>query len=103
VPADRTHAWQSYTVTLDAAVDRAGVAAELRGKGIGCGHGTWATHLQPVFASDQRCPVSADLFARTLAIPMHAELSPGQVEQVAAALISAVQAHTPAGLVGGAA
>ena len=103
VPEDRTHAWQSYLVTLDPRVDRAAVAAELRGRGIGCGHGAWASHLQPVFDAGQVCPVSADLFARNLAIPMHAELTNSQVEQVAAALTSAVAAHTPAGLVGGAA
>ncbi|MFI0899852.1 DegT/DnrJ/EryC1/StrS family aminotransferase [Streptomyces sp. NPDC020983] len=83
VPADRTHAWQSYLVTLDPRVDRAGVAAALRAQGIGCGQGAWATHLQPVYSSDRSCPVSADLFARNLAIPMHAELTEDQVEQVA--------------------
>ncbi|MFI1093655.1 DegT/DnrJ/EryC1/StrS family aminotransferase [Streptomyces sp. NPDC020917] len=93
VPPDRTHAWQSYLVTLDPGVDRAAVAARLRAQGIGCGHGTWATHLQPVFAARQHCPVSADLFARNLAIPMHAELTAAQVERVAEELISAVRAH----------
>jgi dTDP-4-amino-4,6-dideoxygalactose transaminase len=93
VPDDRTHAWQSYMVTLDPQVDRTAVAAELRAQGIGCGHGTWATHLQPVFESKQTCPVSADLFQRNLAIPMHAELSASQVERVADALRGAVRAH----------
>ncbi|MFI0942415.1 DegT/DnrJ/EryC1/StrS family aminotransferase [Streptomyces sp. NPDC021020] len=83
VPADRTHAWQSYLVTLDPRVDRAGLAGALRAQGIGCGQGAWATHLQPVYASERSCPVSADLFARNLAIPMHAELTEDQVEQVA--------------------
>ncbi|MFE6360729.1 DegT/DnrJ/EryC1/StrS family aminotransferase [Streptomyces sp. NPDC057806] len=91
VPGDRTHAWQSYVVTLDAGVDRSAVAAELRGQGIGCGQGAWATHLQPVFRSDRTCPVSADLFARNLAIPMHAELTPDQVERVAGALRGALR------------
>jgi dTDP-4-amino-4,6-dideoxygalactose transaminase len=93
VPEDRTHAWQSYLVTLDQSVDRAAVAAELRGQGIGCGHGTWATHLQPVFKTKQECPVSADLFQRQLAIPMHAELSTNQVERVVEALRKAVHGH----------
>ncbi|MFI9583718.1 DegT/DnrJ/EryC1/StrS family aminotransferase [Streptomyces sp. NPDC052236] len=93
VPADRTHAWQSYMVTLDQSVDRAGVATDLRAQGIGCGHGTWATHLQPVFETKQACPVSADLFQRNLAIPMHAELSMNQVERVAQALRSALRTH----------
>ncbi|KAB8158918.1 aminotransferase class I/II-fold pyridoxal phosphate-dependent enzyme [Streptomyces sp. 3MP-14] len=94
VPDDRTHAWQSYMVTLDPRVDRAAVAAELRGQGIGCGHGTWASHLQPVYGTDQKCPVSADLFARNLAIPMHAELTGEQVERVVTALRSALANHT---------
>ncbi|MGW0885797.1 DegT/DnrJ/EryC1/StrS family aminotransferase [Streptomyces sp. NPDC002671] len=91
VPQDRTHAWQTYMVTLDASVDRAAVAAELRGQGIGCGHGTFAAHVQPVFETKQKCPVSADLFQRQLAIPMHAELSMDQVERVATALRTALR------------
>jgi len=101
VPDDRTHAWQSYMVTLDASVDRAAVAAQLRARGIGCGHGTWASHVQPVFEAKQKCPVSADLFARNLAIPMHAELSSGQVETVVEALRGAVRAHRTSAVVAG--
>jgi dTDP-4-amino-4,6-dideoxygalactose transaminase len=96
VPPDRTHAWQSYLVTLDPVVDRSGVAADLRAQGIGCGHGTWACHLQPVYGTTRSCPVSADLFHRNLAIPMHAELSPDQVERVAEALRAAVRTHARA-------
>jgi dTDP-4-amino-4,6-dideoxygalactose transaminase len=93
VPQDRTHAWQSYLLKLDPSVDRAGVAADLRAQGIGCGHGTWACHLQPVYETKQPCPVSADLFQRQLAIPMHAELSMNQVERVAENLRIALRAH----------
>lgn len=101
VPADRTHAWQSYMVTLDSCVDRAAVAADLRAQGIGCGHGTWAAHVQPVFGSRQTCPVSAGLFRRHLAIPMHAELSASQVERVAGALRGAVRANAASAPVAG--
>jgi len=93
VPDDRTHAWQSYLLTLDESVDRAGVAADLRAKGIGCGHGAWACHRQPVYETDQSCPISADLFQRNLAIPMHAELSMNQAERVADSLRSALRTH----------
>jgi dTDP-4-amino-4,6-dideoxygalactose transaminase len=94
VPEDRTHAWQSYIVTLDRGVDRGAVATELRAQGIGCGHGAWATHLQPVFEAKQACPVSADLFARNLAIPMHAELRVDQVERVVQVLRTALRNNT---------
>lgn len=93
VPDDRTHAWQSYFVKLDPSVDRAAVAADLRAHGIGCGHGTWASHLQPVYEAKQSCPVSADLFARHLAIPMHAELTTTQIERVADTLRTALRRH----------
>ncbi|MFI9604702.1 DegT/DnrJ/EryC1/StrS family aminotransferase [Streptomyces sp. NPDC052043] len=94
VPLDRTHAWQSYLVTLDPTVDRAGVATDLRAQGIGCLHGTWASHLQPAFEARQKCPVSADLFQRNLGIPMHAELTENQVERVVAAVRTALRANS---------
>jgi dTDP-4-amino-4,6-dideoxygalactose transaminase len=97
VPPDRTHAWQTYMLALDPSVDRAGVAADLRAQGIGCGHGTWASHLQPVYDTKQSCPISADLFRRHFAIPMHAELSVNQTERVAAALRTALRAHARPG------
>ncbi|MFY1625605.1 DegT/DnrJ/EryC1/StrS family aminotransferase [Micromonospora sp. WMMD735] len=97
VPDDRSHAWQSYLVTLHPDVDRATVATALRTHGIGCGHGTWASHRQPVYASSQHCPVSADLARRNLAIPMHAELTPDQVERVVATLRTALHTRTRAG------
>ncbi|MEV7885301.1 DegT/DnrJ/EryC1/StrS family aminotransferase [Streptomyces sp. NPDC002817] len=98
VPSDRTHSWQSYLVTLDASVDRAAVATDLRAQGIGCLHGTWASHVQPAFESKQVCPVSADLFQRNLGIPMHAELTMDQVERVARVLRTALRTHArPAG------
>lgn len=94
VPEDRTHGWQSYLVTLDPSVDRAAVATDLRAQGIGCLHGTWASHLQPAFEAKQVCPVSADLFQRNLGIPMHAELTMSQVDRVAEVLRTALRTHT---------
>ena len=93
VPQDRTHAWQSYLVKLDPTVDRARVAAGLRAQGIGCGHGTWACHLQPVYGATRSCPVSADLFRHHLAIPMHAELTVSQAERVAVTLRALLHSH----------
>lgn len=80
---DRTHPWQSYVVTVDAALDRGKVAMALRERGVGCNFGTYASHLQPVYGATVACPVSADLFARHLAIPMYADLNDDDVEYVA--------------------
>jgi dTDP-4-amino-4,6-dideoxygalactose transaminase len=84
--ADRTHSWQSYALTLDPSVDRGVVASELRSRGVQCNFGTYASHLQPVYGATKACPVSADLFRRHLAIPMHANLTEAQIERVAAAV-----------------
>lgn len=89
---DREHPWQSYVLTLAPGVARGPVAAELRRQGIGCNIGTFSCHLQPVYDSADRCPVSADLFARHLAIPMHANLTESEVERVASAVLSVTAA-----------
>lgn len=92
---DRDHTWQSYVVTLDPSVDRDAVAGRLRAEGIQTNIGTFASHLQPVYAHQgvavAPCEVSAGLFARHLAIPMHAELSDSDVQRVAATLASVVR------------
>jgi len=85
-PEDRTHPFQSYVVKLDARVNRGEVAMRLRERGVQCTFGTYASHVQPVYGQTTPCPVSADLFARHLAIPMHANLTDAQVETVAAAV-----------------
>jgi dTDP-4-amino-4,6-dideoxygalactose transaminase len=82
--ADRTHPWQSYVITLDPALDRGRVALALREEGVGCNFGTYASHVQPVYgvATERGCPVSADLFDRHLAIPMHANLTDDDLHHV---------------------
>jgi perosamine synthetase len=90
--ADRETVWQSYVLTLGPDVDRGRVAADLRGRGIQCNIGTYASHLQPVYGLRQQCPVSADIFVRHLAIPMHANLTDAHVEIVAKAVREATAA-----------
>jgi dTDP-4-amino-4,6-dideoxygalactose transaminase len=95
VPAevpDREHVWQSYVLTLDPSVDRGEVALRLREQGVGCNFGTYASHVQPLYGHHQTCPVSADIFARHLAIPMHANLTEAQVDTVASTVRSVVSA-----------
>lgn len=84
--SDRTHPYQSYVLTFDRDVNRSAVAMALRAEGVGCNFGTYASHLQPLYNTDVVCEVSADLFTRQLAIPMHAELSEDDVSYVAETL-----------------
>lgn len=97
VGEDRVHAWQSYVVTLDPAVPRATVARHLRRSGVQCSIGTFASHLQPVYGTPARCAVSADCFARHLAVPMHAELTEAQVDRVLEVLAEAIAAARTGG------
>ena len=84
------HSWQSYVVTLADDVSRDEVAIKLRASGIGVNIGTFASHVQPVYGETKPCPVSRRLFDRHVAIPMHANLTDAQVEQVATELLHAV-------------
>jgi perosamine synthetase len=88
---DRTTVWQSYVLTLAPHINRGHMASELRARGIQCTIGTYASHLQPVYGRRDECPVSADLFRRHLAIPMHANLTDAQVETVAKAVREVVR------------
>lgn len=90
--ADRDHTWQAYILTLDPSVDRGEVALRLRERGVQCNFGTYASHVQPLYNSTSECPVAAELFARHLAIPMHANLVDAQIETVAAAVRDVVAA-----------
>lgn len=84
------HTWQTYAVRVDPSLNRDRIALYLRRHGVQSNIGTFASHLQPVYGSDRVCPVSADLFAHHLAIPMHAELTDAEVERVADTLRDAV-------------
>ncbi|MDQ2836592.1 MAG: DegT/DnrJ/EryC1/StrS family aminotransferase [Actinomycetota bacterium] len=87
---DRVHVWQSYVLTLDESVNRGAVAHRLRTAGVQCTFGTYASHVQPIYGPSPACPVSASLFTRHLAIPMHANLTGEQVDRVADAVLAAV-------------
>ncbi|MER7001494.1 DegT/DnrJ/EryC1/StrS family aminotransferase [Dactylosporangium sp. NPDC000555] len=89
---DREHSWQAYILTLDPTVNRGEVALRLRERGVQCNFGTYASHVQPLYGASSACPVSADIFARQLAIPMHANLTDAQVETVATAVREVVTA-----------
>lgn len=89
----RTHVWQAYVVTVDEPLDRDSIALDLRSRGVECGIGTYASHLQPVYRTDRACPVSATLLRRHLALPMHTGLTHDDVGHVVATLTEAVESQ----------
>jgi perosamine synthetase len=90
--SDRRTVWQSYVLTLSDRVNRGRAAAQLRRLGVQCNIGTYASHVQPVYGPRPPCQVSASVFRRHLAIPMHANLTEGDVEVVSKAVRDAVMA-----------
>lgn len=83
----RNHTWQAYTLLAPTHADRDNLAVSLRAQGIGSNFGTYASHVQPIYASaDAHCPVSADLFARHVALPMHAGLTADEISRVITAV-----------------
>ncbi|KJL46864.1 UDP-4-amino-4-deoxy-L-arabinose--oxoglutarate aminotransferase [Microbacterium hydrocarbonoxydans] len=87
---DRTHPWQSYVITVAPELDRGAVAMALRAAGVGCNFGTYASHLQPLYGDQAALPVSAEIFSRHIAIPMHANLTEADVAYVSETLRSIV-------------
>lgn len=83
VAEDRTHPYQSYLVTTDDSVDRDAVVMALRERGVGSNFGTYASHLQHVYGTQDVCPVSARLFTTQFALPMHANLVADDLDYVA--------------------
>ncbi len=83
VPDDRTSSWQAYLATVDETVDRDALVLRLRERGIGSNFGTYSCHVQPVYDSQQVCPVSEWLSRSQIALPMHSELTDDDLDWVA--------------------
>ena len=76
------HVYQTYAIVLDKRIDRNKVIQRLRKKNIQSQIGTYASHTQPIYASDDYCPNSALLFKQSLALPLHYELNKDDVNKV---------------------
>ncbi|MHB8641794.1 MAG: DegT/DnrJ/EryC1/StrS family aminotransferase [Gaiellaceae bacterium] len=84
---DHVRSWFVYVVKLPRGVDRDGVAARMRERGIATAPYLPSIHLQPYMRerygySEGMLPVSEDTSARTLALPFHSRLDPGDQEYV---------------------
>ena len=89
---DDRFAWAQYTVKVD---DRDGVQARLKAAGIPSNvYYPRPMHLQSAYleygAGDGSLPVAEQLSRVVLSLPMHPYLSDDEVDQVSAALISAL-------------
>ncbi|MCX6386224.1 MAG: DegT/DnrJ/EryC1/StrS family aminotransferase [Solirubrobacterales bacterium] len=99
-PDGHHHPYQAYVVTIDPSLDRDRLVMALRERDVESTLGTYAMHAEPAF---QRATVtlagtlatSADLAARTLALPLHQGMSQDDLTTVAAALSQAIRSQSP--------
>jgi perosamine synthetase len=91
------HTWQTFMTCLKPGVDRASVLQKLAESGIEAGPGSVAGHLGLHFQPQPELPISTSLDRHGLALPLHAGLSSGEVQQVVDALLRALNsaARTP--------
>lgn len=94
-PRGRVHAYQSYVVVLDRAIDRDTVINALRDDGIESTIGTYALHMEPVFQrlgySDDDLPGARVLGEQSLTLPLFPSMTDNDLERVAASLEAALQ------------
>ena len=92
VRPDRTSVWAQYTITVD---DRDGVQERLKQLGVPTAvHYPRPLHRQPAYEAlcDARpMPVSDELAARVLSLPMSADLSEADMDTVVSALAAATR------------
>jgi len=92
---DSTSAWAIYAVLLDSEAQRDGVQAALRTAGIPTAiYYPRPLHRQPAYVGAHdgtSLPVAEDLATRIMALPIHPDLSDRQVDQISAAVASALE------------
>lgn len=74
------HVYQSYVTLIDKRINRNKLVKKLKKIGIQTQIGTYASHIQPVYKSEDECPVSLDVFNRALALPMYYSLKEKDID-----------------------
>jgi perosamine synthetase len=83
--ADRGHTYMLYTTLVDGSRDR--VLQDLNAQGIEVRLYFPPIHQQQVYANcGARLPVTEDLSARMISLPFHAQLTPGEFDNIVSSL-----------------
>ena len=79
---DNFHIYQTYAVTLNESINRDSLIQSLAGEDIQTQIGTYASHIQPVYNSEDKCPNSLYLFNHSLALPLYYKLDEKDIHYV---------------------
>ena len=77
------HVYQTYAALVGKRIGRNAVIDALAKEGVQANIGTYASHVQPVYRSRDRCPVSKDIFGRALALPLYYGLAEDEIDAAA--------------------
>ena len=77
------HNYQGYCTLVDDAIDRNGVIQSLKDRGIGSQIGTYCSFIQPAYDSHYKCPMSLDIYNRSLRLPLYYDLTESDIDIVA--------------------
>lgn len=90
-PLGSYHVYQSYVILLNSEINRNDLIVSLKRENIQCQIGTYASHIQPVYKSVDKCSNSVALYNQTLALPLYFELTEELIEQVCSSLVSHIK------------
>lgn len=76
------HIYQSYVALVDKKINRNKLIKYLKDHNIQTQIGTYASHIQPVYHSKQKCPNSLDVFKRALALPLYYTLKKRDIDKI---------------------
>lgn len=82
IDPDTISIYQAYVALLNPTINRNKMIQDLLSKGIQTQIGTYASHMQPVYASRNACPISRDIFNRAIALPMYYSLTEDDIDYV---------------------
>ena len=85
------HIYQSYVALVDNRINRNKLIETLMKEGIQTQIGTYASHIQPVYNSKDKCPNSLEIFNMSIALPMYYMLEEKDIDVAASHLKKAME------------
>jgi dTDP-4-amino-4,6-dideoxygalactose transaminase len=76
------HIYQSYVATVEKKISRNRLIENLLKQGIQTQIGTYASHIQPVYQYTKKCPISFDIFSRSIALPLYYDLKIDEIDLI---------------------
>ncbi len=83
VDPDAKPVYQSYVALVDPAIDRNRLIEMLMAEGVQTQIGTYASHIQPVYRSQDQCDRSLDVYLRAIALPLYVTLREEEIDAAA--------------------